>query len=737
MFNQYAQYINHVNKVPQYDPHDPSYWMTHEQASAISSSVGFVFTDKDPYWFLDIDHCIIDGTYSPIAQELMRVFVNCYIEVSQSGEGLHIFGIGDVPPHGNKNKELGIEFYTEKRFVALTGNKVGAGTEECDCSSVMDWLVDTYFGAPMDVSPDNWTTEPVTAWNGSDDDELLIAKALSGKSNFAMYYYADLEEGYDESSADMSLATHLAFWTGKDCERIERIMRKSKLVRDKWDRRERGPGYLKTTIMRACAVSDDVYGVAPVPMVVQGDDNYRVGLQFLSINGQPEYFKGCVYIGVFNAIYSPDTSYLMKPDQFKAIYGGYIFAIDSMNDKTTEDAWKAFTQSRAINFPKVDTVCFKPLIPQGEIIDEEGITMVNTHVEINIERTKGDASPFINHIKKMYPNERDHTILISYLAAIAQYPGIKFQWAPIIQGAEGNGKTLITRVMEYAVGKRYTYLPKASDLGDNGIKFNKWMERCKLVVIEEMYSSHRRDMNEAMKPMITDVRLEIQGKGADQQTIEVCFNCLFMTNHRDAVITTANTRRYCILWGKHQTYADIIADGMDDNYFSELYKWINGVGAAITFDYLMGYEIQDKYNPATLCQRAPATSSSVDATYMSLGGAEQEVLDAIESGTVGFKAGWVSSIMLDRLIKETGYSLRIPRNKRKAMMEQLGYKWHPSLTLGRVNSLLMNEEGKPKLFVKENHLSLKLSGAGEVLRAYCNAQGYANELKLASSALPD
>jgi len=29
--------------------------------------VGFLFTDRDPFWFLDADHCITDAGWSPVA----------------------------------------------------------------------------------------------------------------------------------------------------------------------------------------------------------------------------------------------------------------------------------------------------------------------------------------------------------------------------------------------------------------------------------------------------------------------------------------------------------------------------------------------------------------------------------------------------------------------------------------------------------------------------------------------
>ena len=107
--------------------HDPAIWTDHDSAAAAAArfgaeyGVGFVLTEADPYWFLDIDHALVDCVWSPLAAELCAALAGCYVEVSYSGTGLHIIGRGEVPPHSTKNTALGLELYTSGRFCALTG----------------------------------------------------------------------------------------------------------------------------------------------------------------------------------------------------------------------------------------------------------------------------------------------------------------------------------------------------------------------------------------------------------------------------------------------------------------------------------------------------------------------------------------------------------------------------------------------------------------------------------------
>ncbi len=91
--------------------HDPSKWLSPEQAAMSPHGIAFVFAQSDPFWFLDLDEAFHDGQWSPLAQWAISYFPGCAIEVSQSGRGLHLFGAGahSLPvDHGCKNAGLGV-----------------------------------------------------------------------------------------------------------------------------------------------------------------------------------------------------------------------------------------------------------------------------------------------------------------------------------------------------------------------------------------------------------------------------------------------------------------------------------------------------------------------------------------------------------------------------------------------------------------------------------------------------
>lgn len=759
--------------------HDPANWLTFEQASQLlpgsgATGVGFVFTEHDPFFFVDIDDALdANGVWSKTATDLCAQFNGAAVEVSTSGKGLHIIGTAATIPHSCKNTPLGLELYTEGRFVALTGTGA-SGDAFLNCQNAFNNLVARLF-VPREVALSvDWTEAPCDGWRGYDDDDELIRHAMKSGSAGSVFgtkaSFGDLWTGnvdklelafptsndvdpWGRSEADAALASHLAFWTGRNCERIDSLFRASALMRDKWERED----YRINTILLACTGDGDVFtvtggtdadllpgvdaaalaGATPAPAPLQpaapapapaGTHNgltvldYTVGSspyeRYVTSSELPMHFQGCVYVLEDHAILVPG-GLLLDSGRFKAKYGGAVFCLDALGDKTTRNAWEAFTENILLRFPKVEETTFAPELPPGALVDRQGTKAVNTYWPVNVDRKPGDPSLFVNHIKKLLPQGDDAEILITYLAALVQNPGHKFQWCPIIQGPEGNGKTAIMECIMRAVGEKYCHLPNAQDLGGNGSKFTAWLQRKLFIGVEEIYCADRREVTEMLKPLITNRRIEIQAKGANQVTGDNRANWLMMTNHKDAVPVGIDSRRYCTLFCYQQTADELIAAGMGRDYYNTLYNWLRFAdGFAIVSEFLHTYKCDPRFDPSEQggIMRAPKTTSTNEAVKLSVGVIEQEVLEAAEQGRPGFCTPWVSSMALDLLLKEIRRTL--PNSKRPEMLKLLGYVPHPGLLNGRVNNATATDGGKTRLYIKHDHELCDLFGAAEISNRY-------------------
>lgn len=258
------------------DAHDRALWLPFERAASASAilgpdhGVGFVFSPGDPFWFLDLDNCRTTDGWSELATLTTTALAGCAVELSHSGRGLHVFGTGQLPPHGCKNIARGMELYHEGRFVALGSGATGnAGHNPGDAA--LQWLVGNFFpvNGGAAAAPDDWRDGPAPGWAGPSDDDEIIRRMLAARqgagsvfgtrATAVQLWNAEPEalgrafpdsgnRAYDASSADAALAGHLAFWTGNDHARIERLMRRSALAREKWDTHG---SYLRRTILRS------------------------------------------------------------------------------------------------------------------------------------------------------------------------------------------------------------------------------------------------------------------------------------------------------------------------------------------------------------------------------------------------------------------------------------------------------------------------------------------------------
>lgn len=732
---------------------DPSQWATFDhalQAATVSGNfVGFIFTKNDPFFFVDIDKALQpDGSWSALATDLCYMFSGCAVEVSQSGTGLHIFGVGTAPEnHRCRDDKIGLEFYTSGRFVALTGtNAIGdSGTQ---AQAGIDMMLAKYLPPRVGGEHVGWTDEPDQDWSGPTDDDELIKKMLDAKMSAAAafgtkaplpvlwagdedqlskFFPSASGDTFDRSAADAALCQHLAFWTGKDCARIARLFERSGLVRDKWRDREdyryetvtRGASWCTQVYQQKRKVDKTINEDAPVVLPTQLDELViREGYQYLGLPQQIEYFKDCVYVSSKHSIKIPNGD-LKKPDEFRAAYGGYWFAMDSIGDKSSKNAWEVFTESQGLRFPRADMTCFRPEIPPNIIIEEDGRKLVNTYLPIKTPRIKGDATPFIIHMGKLIPNPQDREYLLSYMAACVQMTGVKFRWCPFIQGVPGNGKSILSRILARAIGRRYTHAPTAADLANS---FNQWIEAKLFIYVDDIYTADRMEVLETLKPLITEDVVEVQPKGRDKYMTDNRANFILNSNHKDGIRKTADDRRYAPFYTAQQFRSDLIRDGMDTEYFQNLNRWMYAGGFAITADYLENYPILDQYNPS-LMSEAPITGSTSEAIATSLGGVEQEIMEAVAQGRQGFMGGWISSVALDRLIEGRRSSRSIPNNKRKDMMATLGYIPHPGLPDGRATSMVAIDGGaKPRLYIRRDHISSRLTTNAAIVAAYVAAQ---------------
>lgn len=752
--------------------HDPSIWADCETISRVAAHatvwpntigwcVGFVITKADPIACMDLDSCAtLAGGWNDEAQEMMRRYPGAY-ELSLSGQGLHGWATyqGVAPEHGKRNAARNMEFYTELRFIALGGAASGVMG---DITHMLPQFIADFFPVKYAeaLNDENWTSEPTPEYTPLTDTEILHramarsrpqeASAVFGGGaplpSFSDLWTRNVEvlsrayppqmpnKDIDGSAADMALAKELSYWTGKNCERVAQLMEMSALKRDKWLPSVHAT-YFKDTVMRGVSVCTAVYKAKASPRLAPPPPN-RLAPKLIEHNtfvGRENLmvlFAGCVYIQDQNCILLPNGD-IVDQARFNAKFAGYTFCLDNNNDKLTKSAWEAFLGNQIIAFPRVEGTTFDPAMEFQSVVERAGRTWVNVYKAPLIDRQPGDCTPFMELLKKLLPREDDALILLSYMAAIVQYPGVKFRWAPFIQGTRGNGKSTIVECLKHALGHKYIFTLKAGMI-ENG--FNAWLENNLLYVADDIYSSKdRADMMEALKSLITGRDQSITLKGIDSIQKRIVGNFMFTDNHKDSMKKQDDTRDICTLYCAQQSKRDRIRDGLTNDFFVRTFiPWLNTGGFAYVADMLATMPIDARYNPASECQEAPDTSVTREAVSDGRTGLEHEVAEWIELEEPGFCGGFVSYHMLKAKLETIPrYAKFVSPLKIKEMMLRLGFEPHRKLIDGRLPSRVYPDNTRPILYVQCDSWQAELEDPAIISTLYVDAQEAAQTASVA------
>lgn len=209
---------------------------------------------RPPLTVVDLDNCVDQqtGEISEAARGVMAR-LDSYTELSPSGTGLHIFVIGAKPT--GACRKAGVEMYSDQ-FVTVTGHHVpGTPPDLKERQTAIQQLHGELLDAPLRKNQGSRSMRPAYHLNRSDEE--VLAKMFGSRKGSVIRALWEGDTGPyngDHSSADLALASHLAYWTNRHRVQVDRLFRQSALFRPKWDERRGSDGrtYGQITIDRAC-----------------------------------------------------------------------------------------------------------------------------------------------------------------------------------------------------------------------------------------------------------------------------------------------------------------------------------------------------------------------------------------------------------------------------------------------------------------------------------------------------
>lgn len=212
---------------------DPTTWTSYQTAiSALETGKydGIGYALDRGMVFIDLDHCIDgNGILTPLAQNIVDAFRDTYIEISQSGGGIHIFALGRLT---KAVKTQQIEMYDTGRYAALTEDVI----VQADLAAAQDRIDRLYkFCTRNRKPPDAPKRLPPCLLPLSAQDIISKAQHSKGGDVFMSllsgnWQYLGIGDG-TQSAADLAFANTLAFYCQCNVEMMQDIFRSSGLYR--------------------------------------------------------------------------------------------------------------------------------------------------------------------------------------------------------------------------------------------------------------------------------------------------------------------------------------------------------------------------------------------------------------------------------------------------------------------------------------------------------------------------
>jgi len=218
---------------------------------------------------VDVDKCITaDGAIEPWASEALDRFTGTYRERSPSGRGYHILTHGTPGRCGKGGPGNRLEVYAKDspRYFTVTGHALDDVREIVDGQEALDWLHAKHMV--------KGTSLPVvtlsTGTNMTDDDVIARARGARNGAKF-MDLWAGGHAGHASASdADAALVGILMFYT-QDPVQLDRLFRRSGLMREKWNRRCGETTYGAMTIANILAKLGQHFGDRTAQEAPEGD----------------------------------------------------------------------------------------------------------------------------------------------------------------------------------------------------------------------------------------------------------------------------------------------------------------------------------------------------------------------------------------------------------------------------------------------------------------------------------
>jgi hypothetical protein len=298
---------------------------------------------------------------------------------------------------------------------------------------------------------------------------------------------------------------------------------------------------------------------------------------------------------------------------------------------------ETLASAAALNLYQIPVVYNRMYLPgQPPLYKLNGIAYVNSYTDAGIPELPGEYSApewqavqtILYHFEHLFRNERDRRIFIDWITYVVQNPGGRINWAILLQGTEGDGKSFFSLLLKAILGMTNVNVIPGKSLEE---KYNPWAEGAMVCFVEDvrLHGNNRFDAINTLKPMITNATTSIRRMNTNIYEVVNTMNYITTANIKDALPVGHEDSRFFPLFTRFQSQPSIMAfKAAHPDYYTRLHGALNFAGALRKF--FLERPLSDDFSPR---ERAPASSYKAEMIEMNRADDEQALLDALEEST--------------------------------------------------------------------------------------------------------
>ena len=613
---------------------DPSTWAEFDTAlralDKFDNADGLAFYFANGYVGLDIDNINNDlqdylaGAPETLVSKFKKFTSDTYMEVSQSGKGIHAIFKGKIP--GKRRRKANYEMYESGRFFALTGNTIGPNKIQSLNQTEMKKLYEFLFGKDKIVNISNFQDQPINDLSVSEIINRMLTSAKGQRDK--LFMQGGWERLYtSHSEADLAFANDLAFWTGKNFQKMDTIFRNSSLMRNKWDEKRGATTYGIATLNKAIndtvntfnsrdAEAENVYGFNKVSeskkkVPPRSWDDMGMAQRFL--DQLPHSF---LYSMTDKMWYAYNGSYWEQDNQgliekaadevINNLKNEPLVIQDDADKDKVQKAWQKFIKGERSRSSKVNMINeIKHLVPVLHSQWDKEKMMLNTPSgyidltngtlhdhdykkmftqETGVDYTeKVDCPLWIEFLSQTFQNDQE---LIHFIQKIVGYSltGSNAEQVMFILFGNGrNGKSVLLNIIKYISGSyaktmnATTIMQKHNSGGQGPTSDIARLEGARLVVSSEANEGDRIDESLIKQMTGGDTLVARYSYGRDFE-FDPVFKLWMATNHMPKIYGTDEGiwRRLIIIPFTHTVKKENIDKNLEDKLKAEsmgILKW--------------------------------------------------------------------------------------------------------------------------------------------------------------------